>query len=30
MSFKGFSVFSSGSHFVYLSGTIVDVLVETN
>ena len=28
MSFKGFSIFSSGSHFIQLSGTILAILVE--
>ena len=28
MSFKGFTIFSSGSHFVELSGTILAILVE--
>ena len=28
MSFKGFSVFSSGSYFVQLSGTILAILVK--
>ena len=28
MSFKGFSVFSSGRHFVQPSGTILAILVE--
>ena len=27
MLFKGFSIFSSGSHFVYRSGTILAILV---
>ena len=28
MSFKGFSIFSSGGHFVQRSGTIIAILVE--
>ena len=28
MSFKGFSIFSSGCHFVQPSGTILAILVE--
>ena len=28
MSLKGFSIFSSGGHFVQLSGTIFAILVE--
>ena len=28
MSFKGFSIFSSGSHFVQRRGTILAILVE--
>ena len=28
MSFKGFSIFSSGGHFVQRSGTILAILVE--
>ena len=28
MSFKGFSIFSSGGHFVQRSGTILTILVE--
>ena len=28
MSFKGFSIFSSGSHFVQLSGTILAIFEE--
>ena len=30
MSFKGFSIFSSGGHFVKWSGTILAILVEGN
>ena len=30
MSFKGFSIFSSGGHFVQRSGTILVILVEGN
>ena len=28
MSFKGFSIFRSGGHFVQLNGTILAILVE--
>ena len=28
MSFKGFSIFSSGGHFVQRSGTVLAILVE--
>ena len=28
MSFKGFSIFSSGGHFVQQSGTILEILVK--
>ena len=30
MSFKGFSIFSSGGHFVQQSGIILSILVEGN
>ena len=29
MSFKGFSIFSAGGHFVQWSGTILAILVES-
>ena len=28
MSFKGFTIFSSGSHFVQESGTVLAILIE--